>query len=127
MMLSESDVVAFIATDDLVASRSFYRDSLGLHLVVDESPIACVFACSGTTLRVTAVSEVVAVSYAVLGWRVSDIELVIDDLVGRDVRFLRFDGMAQDERDIWTSPSGDCVAWFSDPAGNTLSVTEFKE
>jgi len=54
---------------------------------------------------------------------VPDIGATIDDLVSRGVTFTRYDGMDQDERGIWTTPSGDQIAWFKDPDGNTLSLT----
>jgi predicted enzyme related to lactoylglutathione lyase len=61
----------------------------------------------------------------VLGWSVSDINTMIDDLVARGVSFTRYQDMDQDERGIWTAPGGSRIAWFQDPDGNTLSLTEF--
>lgn len=76
-------------------------------------------------LRVTAVSEVSRASYTVLGWRVTDIEATVQDLTAKGVAFKTYDGMDQDETGIWTTPGGDKVAWFADPDGNTLSLTQF--
>jgi hypothetical protein len=76
-------------------------------------------------LRVTRADEVVVAPYTVLGWRVDDIAQTVGDLTARGVAFLRFDGMNQDALGVWTSPGGDRVAWFKDPDGNTLSVTQF--
>ena len=75
-------------------------------------------------LRVTAVHQVVPAGYTVLGWRVADIEAVVRDLSARGVAFSRFDGMDQDDNGIWTSPGGAKVAWFTDPDGNLLSLTQ---
>jgi len=75
-------------------------------------------------LRVTAVPEVARAGYTVLGWRVADIAAATRELTARGVTFLRYEGMSQDEHGIWTSPDGAQVAWFADPDGNTLSLTQ---
>jgi hypothetical protein len=62
--------------------------------------------------------------FTVLGWQVKDIDHVVDSLTKRNVKLARYPGMAQDERGIWSSPSGARVAWFKDPDGNTLSLTQ---
>jgi len=73
---------------------------------------------------VTAVREVARGGYTVLGWRVSDIVTAVRDLAVRGVTFVRYPGLSQDEHGIWTAPSGAQVAWFTDPDGNTLSLTQ---
>jgi predicted enzyme related to lactoylglutathione lyase len=75
-------------------------------------------------LRVTAVPKVAQPGYTVLGWRVGDIAASVRELTARGISVLRFDGMNQDEDGIWTTPSGARVAWFADPDGNTLSLTQ---
>jgi predicted enzyme related to lactoylglutathione lyase len=122
-MLAQCDPVAFVATSDLARARAFYEGDLGLAFE-SESPIACVFSAHGTTLRVTAVAEVRAAPYTVLGWRVADIASAVRALAGRGIRFERYDGMVQDDLGIWLTPGGDRVAWFKDPDGNTLSLTQ---
>jgi hypothetical protein len=62
--------------------------------------------------------------YTVLGWQVPDILAAVGELEARGVPLLRYDGIAQDELGIWTSPTGARVAWFEDPDGNVLSVTQ---
>ena len=123
-MLTTSDVIAFASTTDLVRARSFYAGALGLHLV-DENDYACVFDAHGTMLRVTLVGEVTQAGYTVLGWRVTDIHAAVAQLEAAGVVFARYDGMGQDAHGVWTAPSGDRVAWFTDPDGNVLSLTEF--
>ena len=61
----------------------------------------------------------------VLGWRVTDITAAIRGLAARGVVFLRYEGMDQDSDGVWTAPGGDKVAWFTDPDGNVLSLTQF--
>ena len=72
----------------------------------------------------TAVPEVARGGYTVLGWRVTDIVAAVRDLTARGVAFLRYEGISQDEHGIWTAPSGAQVAWFTDPDGNVLSLTQ---
>jgi len=123
-MLESSDVVAFIAAADLHRARLFYEQTLGL-TVTGQTDFACVFDANGTMLRVTAVPAVVRAAYTVLGWRVTDIAATVRELAGKGVVFTRYDGMDQDDNGVWTTPSGDKVAWFADPDGNVLSLTQF--
>jgi hypothetical protein len=71
------------------------------------------------------VRELHPAKHTVLGWEVADIHAKTRELTSRGVRFERYDGLAQDESGIWTTPSGAKVAWFKDPDGNTLSLTQF--
>ena len=123
-VLATSELIAFASTTDLARARTFYEDTLGL-LVVDENDYACVFNAHGTMLRVTAVAEVAHPGYTVLGWRVSAIRETVGHLESSGVVFARYDGMAQDAQGVWTSSNGDRIAWFTDPDGNVLSLTEF--
>jgi catechol 2,3-dioxygenase-like lactoylglutathione lyase family enzyme len=123
-MLESSHLVAFAAATDLQRARAFYEQVLGLS-VTSQNDFACVLDANGTMLRITAVPEVRQAGYTVLGWRVTDISAVVRDLTARGVVFLRYDGMDQDGDGVWTAPGGDKVAWFPDPDGNTLSLTEF--
>ena len=126
-MLESSDLVAFVAATDLPRARAFYEQTLGLP-VLEHNDFACVLDAHGTMLRVTAVPDVARAGYTVLGWRVADIAAATRELTARGVTFLRYDGMSQDEHGIWTTPSGARVAWFADPDGNALSLTqEFAE
>ena len=116
--------MAFAATSDLAAARAFYERGLGL-AVTGQSPIAITFDCGGTTLRVALVEKPVIAPYTVLGFTVTDMAATISDLVARGVDFERLDGVAQDELGVWNAPGGTLVAWFKDPDGNMLSLTQF--
>ena len=116
-------VIAFVAVTDLDRAEQFYGDVLGLPLR-DERPFALSTMIGGTHLRITAVGEVRTAPYTVLGFDVADVGAAVDELRGRGVSFTVYDGMDQDERAIWTSPSGARVAWFLDPDGNNLSLTQ---
>jgi catechol 2,3-dioxygenase-like lactoylglutathione lyase family enzyme len=121
--LDRADVVAFLATTDIARARRYFGDVIGLRVLGDD-PYACTFDANGTVLRVVAVPGLLPAPYTVLGWMVDGIGETVDALRARGVSFERFDGMDHDERGVWTAPGGDLVAWFRDPDGNTLSLTE---
>jgi catechol 2,3-dioxygenase-like lactoylglutathione lyase family enzyme len=123
-MLGSSPIIAFVASTDPERARGFYADTLGLRLVRQDA-FALELDAGGTMLRVVTVRELHPAGYTVLGWIVDDIAARIRELAGRGVAFARYDGMEQDDDGVWTSPSGARVAWFADPDGNTLSLTEF--
>ena len=123
-MLPDSELVAFVATTDIARARAFYADVLGL-TPTEDSPFACVFDANGTSVRVTPVRDHAPTPFTVLGWTVADVAASVRDLVSRGVVFQRFDGMDQDELGVWTAPGGDLIAWFKDPDGNVLSLTQF--
>ena len=123
-MLANCDLIAFIATAQPEQARAFYGEVLGLPLRED-TPFALVFAAHGTMLRIQKVDQLPAVSYTVLGWRVDDLQAAVEQLLTRGIRFERYPGLLQDEQGIWTTPDGHKIAWFTDPDGNTLSLTEF--
>jgi len=122
-MLASAKLVAFVTVSDAARARTFYRDLLGLRLI-SEDGFALVFDANGTMLRVAIAAQVTAAPYTVLGWEVADIFATVHELSAAGVRFERYHGMPQDEFGIWQSPSGARVAWFKDPGGNTLSVSQ---
>ena len=122
--LPSCGLVAFVAAASLPVARAFYEQALGLK-VTGESPIAVTFDANGTTLRIVNVEKPVVAPYTVVGWNVGDIAASVRELTGRGVTFERFDGVDQDELGVWKSPGGARVAWFKDPDGNTLSLTQF--
>lgn len=121
--LSSAKVVAFAATEKPDEAMAFYRDTLGLALEYADR-FALVFDCGGITLRVAVVPKVKRAGYTILGWQVTDIDETISVLSAAGVEFSRFPGMDQDLNGVWKSPSGARIAWFKDPDGNTLSLTE---
>lgn len=123
-MLSSVPIMAFRATKDPARAMTFYRDALGLTFLADE-PSALVFSANGTILRVTKMKQVVPAPYTVLGWRVADIDAAVRELAQRGIQFERWKDKEQDQSGVWTSPSGARVAWFKDPDGNLLGMTEF--
>ena len=122
-MLDGAHVAAFIPSSDLERSRNFYVDVLGLELI-DLNPYACVLNGLGATLRVTKVDDFTPQPFTVLGWTVVDVRASITDLAERGVEFHRYAGMQQDDDSVWTAPGGALIAWFRDPDGNVLSLSE---
>jgi catechol 2,3-dioxygenase-like lactoylglutathione lyase family enzyme len=122
--LEDSALMAFVPVTDIDAARTFYASTLRLS-VLDESPFALVVDANGTMLRITPVPELRPRPFTIAGWQVDDIEATIDLLSARGVVFTHYEGMGQRANGVWESPSQDLVAWFTDPDGNTLSLTEF--
>lgn len=122
-MLGNAHLVAFVATINADRARLFYEGVLGLRLVADE-PFALVFDAHGTTLRVQKLPELAPARHTVLGWLVHDVAAAIRRLSEQGVVFERYPGLPQDDLGIATFPGGSRVAWFKDPDGNTLSLTE---
>jgi catechol 2,3-dioxygenase-like lactoylglutathione lyase family enzyme len=128
-MLADGPLVAFVATARPDEARHFYVDVLGLHLTYEDQ-FALALAVGSTPLRVTKVSpeQLTTAGYTSLGWEVADIQAAVVDLTARGVTFERYgDWMQQDERGVWKAPGGAQVAWFKDPDGNTLSVTQMPD
>jgi catechol 2,3-dioxygenase-like lactoylglutathione lyase family enzyme len=122
--LKEQQIIAFVPTSDADKAKSFYRDRLGLPLVSEELPFALVFDARGIMLRVTIVGQFSPAGHTILGWRVPDVALAAKALQEAGVPLQRYPGMQQDELGIWAAPGGTKIAWFKDPDGNTLSISQ---
>ncbi|HTV81294.1 MAG TPA: VOC family protein [Acidobacteriaceae bacterium] len=125
-MLRSEQLVAFVPIREADRSRSFYRDTLGLRLL-SEDRFALVFEINGVPLRATLVGEFQPQRFTVLGWQVSDAAAAARRLSAAGVHFERYSGMEQDELGLWSAPGGARVAWFRDPDGNVLSITQMPE
>jgi catechol 2,3-dioxygenase-like lactoylglutathione lyase family enzyme len=125
-VLADTPFIGFIPVHNLAAVRSFYTQTLELR-IVDETPFALVLDAGGTMLRVTPVGQLTPQPFTIAGWTVPDIAWAVNALADSGVEFARYEGVDQDELGIWTAPGGDRVAWFRDPDGNTLSLTEFTQ
>lgn len=117
--------ILFLATANAQRSRAFFEGVLGLTFVADEPP-ALIFQIGGSMLRIQKVDRVHPAPYTALGWEVADIRNAVEHLHAAGVRFERYEGMNQDADNVWQAPGGAFVAWFKDPDGNTLSLTQFK-
>jgi catechol 2,3-dioxygenase-like lactoylglutathione lyase family enzyme len=125
-MLSNAKIISFAATKNAAAAKDFYENVLGLKLLYDDL-FAIAFDANGTMLRIQKVDEHNPAQFTVLGWDVQDINKIVDGLTEKGIAFSRYEGMGQDDRNIWTAPGGAKIAWFKDPDGNTLSLTQFQK
>jgi catechol 2,3-dioxygenase-like lactoylglutathione lyase family enzyme len=122
-MLGSMKIVAFVPIKDSEKARSFYEGVVGLRFVKDDG-FALVFEANGIMVRAAQMKDFTPAPFTVLGWQVSEIENVVRDLQKKGVHFEIFGFFQQDELGIWTAPTGDKVAWFKDPDGNILSVSQ---
>jgi catechol 2,3-dioxygenase-like lactoylglutathione lyase family enzyme len=122
-MLGSTNIIAFVPIKDSQKSRAFYEGILGLRFVKDDG-FALVLDANGIMVRAAKMKDFTPAQFTVLGWQVSDIENVVRELTKKGVHFEIFGFFKQDELGIWTAPTGDKVAWFKDPDGNTLSVSQ---
>ncbi len=122
-MLGSTNIVAFVPATDMEKARAFYEGVLGLRFVKDDG-FAMVLDANGIMIRVAKVPDLKPAPFTVLGWQVVEIEKIVRDLQSHGVHFEIFGFLKQDELGIWTAPTGDKVAWFKDPDGNVLSVSE---
>lgn len=124
-MLGSHKLIGFAPIRDAARARAFYEGVLGLRFVSDD-PFALVLDAGGRMLRLVKMKDFTPAPFTVLGWEAPGIEAVVSALGKRGVVFERFGFFQQDELGIWTAPNGDRVAWFKDPDGNTLSVSQHR-
>jgi catechol 2,3-dioxygenase-like lactoylglutathione lyase family enzyme len=122
-MAALNKVVTFVATTNPQKAKKFYEEKLGLQFVSDDG-FALVFDIDGIMLRIAKVPDFRPAPFTVLGWEVSNIEESVAALNADGVEFERFPGMPQDQLGIWNAPGGARVAWFKDPDGNILSLSQ---
>jgi catechol 2,3-dioxygenase-like lactoylglutathione lyase family enzyme len=117
--------ISFVVTRDRARARAFYQGILGLNLV-HEDDFAAVFDLNGVMLRMSTQEGFTPQAHTVLGWSVPDIAATVVALTNQSVKFNIYAGFGQDEAGIWTAPGSTTkVAWFNDPDGNVLSLTQF--
>jgi catechol 2,3-dioxygenase-like lactoylglutathione lyase family enzyme len=125
--LGNYNIIGFATIVDVDRAKQFYRDTLGLRLVSEEPPFALVFEAHGIMLRLGMGKELPPARGTVLGWQVPDIVAAVKDLAQAGVQFERYEFIKQDDLGVWTTPTGSKVAWFKDPDGNILSLSEHPE
>lgn len=124
-MLASSKIIGFVPTKNTAEARSFYEGKLGFQFVSDD-PFALVMRAGETMIRIAKAQDFTPAKYTVLGWEVSNIEEMVAWLQNRGVEFEKYAWVPDKELGIWTAPTGDKVAWFKDPDGNVLSVSQHK-
>jgi catechol 2,3-dioxygenase-like lactoylglutathione lyase family enzyme len=122
--LATAEHVAFVPVSDKEKALAFYRDTLGLTFVEDQSPFALLFDLNGAPFRVTFAGEFKPQKFTILGWRVPDIATAVDGLKAAGVVFNQYAFLGDTPNGIWTAPGGTQIAWFNDPFGNVLSLQQ---
>jgi catechol 2,3-dioxygenase-like lactoylglutathione lyase family enzyme len=121
-MLADSKAFSGFAVDDIEKARAFYADTLGLKTSEENGLLTLHLAGDRPTLVYPKPDHVPA-TYTILNFPVDDIDAAVDALAERGVELLRYDGFGQDERGV-ARDAGPAIAWFTDPAGNVLSVLQ---
>lgn len=123
---ASSQPIAFVNTADRARARGFYANVLGLRVLGEDDHAVTFDLGNRTPMRLSTVEGFAGTGHMVLGWHVADIAATVKALVAKGVKFRIYDGYVQDALGIWRSPEGGAaVAWFADPDGNLLSLTQF--
>jgi catechol 2,3-dioxygenase-like lactoylglutathione lyase family enzyme len=123
-MLAQAELLAFIPTVDADVSRRFYVDTLGLTFVSDDQ-FAITIRTGKTDIRISRMDAFSPSSHTILGWKVTDIAATVQQFTAAGVTFELYPFLEQDANGVWSSPDGAAkVAWFKDPDGNVLSISQ---
>ncbi|MGC1414459.1 MAG: VOC family protein [Candidatus Acidiferrum sp.] len=122
-MLASMRMVGFLLTKDYDKARAFYEGKLGFEFV-SQDQFALVVRAGENTIRIVKIPTFTPLQSTVLGWEVDDIETIVDWLAKRGVVSEKYPFVQDKERGIWMAPGGSKVAWFKDPDGNVLGVSQ---
>jgi len=122
-MLASGKMAGFLLTKDYDKARQFFEGALGFQFVSLDQ-YALVMRAGGSTIRISKAPDFTPFKGTVLGWEVQDIAAVVAWLNQRGVVFEKYPFVQDRDLGIWTTPNGDKVAWFKDPDGNVLSVSQ---
>ena len=122
-MLSTGKLIGFVPTKDSARSREFYEGKLGFKFVSDDQ-FALVMQAGESMIRIAKAGKFTPAQYTVMGWEVTDIEAMVKWLNERGVTFEKYPFVQDQKSGIWTTPNGDKIAWFKDPDGNVLSLSQ---
>ena len=121
--LSSAKMMGFVLTKDYDKARAFFEGKLGFAFVSLDQ-FALVMKAGENMIRISKVPNSTALQSTVLGWEVQDVEAVVKWLKGQGVDCEKYPFVQDKELGIWSTPNGDKVAWFKDPDGNVLSVSQ---
>ncbi|HEY6743634.1 MAG TPA: VOC family protein [Lapillicoccus sp.] len=123
-MFRETKAFSGFAVPDTAAAKAFYGDTLGID-VSEENGMLTLHLAGGRDTIVYPKPDHVPATYTILNFPVDDVEAAVDALTAKGVEFERYEGedFSTDEKGIMRQ-GGPLIAWFTDPAGNILSVLE---
>ena len=121
-MITDTKVFSRFSVDDVEKAREFYGDTLGLDVTMRDEGLE-LHAGGGTPIFMYEKANHAPATFTVLNFPVDDIDEAVDELTRKGVRFERYAEFEQDEKGIARN-GGPSIAWFTDPAGNILSVLE---
>jgi catechol 2,3-dioxygenase-like lactoylglutathione lyase family enzyme len=122
-MLVSGKLVGFVPTTDYDQARAFYEGKLGFEFVSLDQ-YALVLRVGGHKIRIAKIPNFTPLQGTILGWEVEDINAVVTWLMKRGVTPEKYPFVQDRELGVWSTPNGDKVAWFKDPDGNILSVSQ---
>ena len=122
-MLASGKIVGFVPTKDYDKARAFYEGKLRFEFISLDQ-YALVMSAGGHQIRIAKVPNFTPLQGTILGWDVENIEVVVTWLRDRGVVLEKYPFVQDRELGIWTTPTSDKVAWFKDPDGNILSVSQ---
>lgn len=127
-MFRDAKAFSSFSVDDTANVKAFYADTLGLNVTEQQEGLGLQLAGGGSVFIYPKGESHSPATFTVLNFPVADIDAAVDALAQKGVRFERYEGMNQDEKGIARSDgaagSGPNIAWFTDPAGNILSVMD---
>jgi catechol 2,3-dioxygenase-like lactoylglutathione lyase family enzyme len=124
-MLSSCQLMGFVPITDVARARAFYVDALGLEFISDDQ-FATVVRTAGNDIRLAHMTSFTAAPYTICGWKVPDVRALAAQLVRAGIVFEKYP-FVEDPSGIWTAPGGAMIAWFKDPDGNVLSISQHLE
>jgi catechol 2,3-dioxygenase-like lactoylglutathione lyase family enzyme len=119
-MFEHTKAFSGFSVDDVPKARAFYAETLGLRVSEADGMLTLHLAGDRDTL-VYPKRDHVPATFTILNFPVPDVDRAVEGLVARGVRFERYPHT--DEQGIFRG-GGPTIAWFTDPAGNVLSVLE---
>jgi catechol 2,3-dioxygenase-like lactoylglutathione lyase family enzyme len=122
-MLSSAKLIGFIPIKDYDAARAFYEGKLQCEFVSHDQ-YALVLRAGPHMIRVVKLPNYTPLQATILGWEVPDVPAAVQWLASRGVATEKYPWVSDKETGIMTFPNGDKVAWFKDPDGNVLSVSQ---
>lgn len=122
-MPAPGSLIGFVPITDADRAKAFYVDVLDLDFVQDDG-FALVLRSGGNMVRLARMPSVTPAQFTILGWETTAIEDEVKALAAKGVPFVRYSFFQQDDLGIWTAPNGNKVAWFTDPDGNVLSLSQ---